>query len=46
MLAAHLSEHDAGDLVSAAAHQSGAAIGHLPAHRFPRPDVATSLRAI
>ena len=46
LLARHLTPETADELLAAATHKSKSEIERLLAERFPRPDVATSLRPI
>ncbi|MEO5989490.1 MAG: hypothetical protein ABIU54_13345 [Candidatus Eisenbacteria bacterium] len=46
LLAPHLTEHTAIDLLAAAQHKTKAAIELLVAERFPRPDLPTLVQAI
>ncbi|MEO5988183.1 MAG: hypothetical protein ABIU54_12235, partial [Candidatus Eisenbacteria bacterium] len=46
LLAPHLTEHTAVDLLAAAQHRTKAAIELLLAERFPRPDLPTLVQAI
>ena len=46
LLASHLTDETAGDLLRAAEHKSKFEIQQLVAERFPRPDVATRIEAI
>jgi hypothetical protein len=46
MLAPHLAPDTAHDLLATAAHKSKAAIEHLLAERFPKPDLPTVIQAI
>ena len=46
MLAPHLTEETAGDLLAAATHKSKAQIEQMLAERFPRPDVPTLVQAL
>jgi hypothetical protein len=45
LLAPHLTEETAGDLLAAAAHRSKSEIEQLLAERFPKPDLPTRLEA-
>jgi len=46
LLAPHLTEANAGELIAAATHKSRAEIERLLASRFPRPDLPTCIRPI
>ena len=46
LLAPHLTHENARELLAGAGHQTNAAVELLLAHRFPKPDLATSLRTI
>ena len=46
LLAAHLTDENAADLLGAAAHRTNAQIERLLAERFPQPDIATLITPV
>jgi 5-methylcytosine-specific restriction endonuclease McrA len=46
LLAAYLTEHNAGELLAAATHKTAKQIERLLAERFPRPDVPATIHAL